>query len=76
MLCSDNLFHLFHNIRMSGSDIMVFMNICSKIVKERSPFFHYHLPVSPGHNTNQQGSPRREGEIPPHRLFMGWMCGI
>lgn len=46
MLCSDNLFHLFHNIRMSGSDIMVFMNICSKIVKERSPFFHYHLPVS------------------------------
>ena len=29
MLCSDNLFHLFHNIRMSGSDIMVFMNICS-----------------------------------------------
>ena len=43
---SDNLFHLLYNIRMSGSDIMVFMNICGKIVKKRLSFFHNHLPVS------------------------------
>lgn len=46
MLPVDNSNHFLHNIRILGSYIMVFMDICCQIIKERNTFLNNHFPIS------------------------------
>lgn len=46
MLLMNNPNHFLHNIRIFGSYIMIFMDICRQIIKERSTFLDNHFPVS------------------------------